>query len=90
MRNMGSTWGKDREVEIIRSGRIHYKQADVHEVSVEIIGDMATIWNCITLLAVVGGNEVANPFMATEVYLKRGNNWKLTSMSFTKLLTPKD
>ena len=88
--HMGGTWGKDREVEIIGSGGIHYKQADIHEVSVEIIGDMATVWNRITLLAVVGGNEVTNPFMVTEVYLKQGDDWKLTNMSFTKLLTPKD
>jgi len=88
--HMGGTWGKDREVEIIRSGGIHYKKADIQEVSVEIIGDMATIWNRITLLAVVGGNEVTNPFMVTEVYLKQNGDWKLTNMSFTKLLTPKD
>lgn len=88
--HMGGTWGKDREVEIIRSGGIHYKQADIHEVSVEIIGDMATVWNRITLLAVVGDKEVTNPFMVTEVYLKQGGDWKLTNMSFTKLLTPKD
>lgn len=87
--HMGGTWGKDREVEIIKSGRIHYKQADIHEVSVEIIGNMATVWNRITLLAVVGGNEVTNPFMVTEVYLKEGRDWKLTNMSFTKLLTPR-
>ncbi len=84
--HMGGTWGKDRELDIIRSGGIHYKKADIHEVSVEIIGDMATVWNRITLLAEVGGNEVTNPFMVTEVYLKQDNKWKLTNMSFTKLI----
>jgi len=88
--HMGGTWGKDREVEIIRSGGIHYKQADIHEVSVEIIGDMATVWNRITLLAVVGGKEVTNPFMVTEVYKQQGDDWKLTNMSFTKLLSSRD
>ena len=88
--HMGGTWGKDKEIEIIRSGGIHYKKADIHEVSVEIIGDMATVYNRITLLAVVGGNEVTNPFMVTEVYFKQDGDWKLTNMSFTKLLTPKD
>lgn len=85
--HMGGTWGKDREVEIIRSGSIHYKKADIHDVSVEVIGDMATVWNRITLLAVVGGNEVTNPFMVTEVYKKIEDDWKLTNMSFTKLMT---
>ena len=86
--HMGGAWGKDREIEIIKSGGIHYKKADIHEVSVEIIGNTAILMNRITLLAVVGGNEVTNPFMVTEVYIKQGkNSWKLGSLSFTKLLT---
>lgn len=84
--HMGGTWGKEREVGIIRSGGIHYKKADIHDVSVEIIDDMATVYSNITLLAVVGGNEVTNPFMVTEVYKQISNQWKLTNMSFTKLM----
>ena len=86
--HMGGSWGKERELEIIRSGGIHYKQADIHEVSVNIIGGTAVLLNRITLLAVVGGNEVTNPFMVTEVYVKQGGGWKLASLSFTKLLIP--
>ncbi|NVJ85360.1 MAG: nuclear transport factor 2 family protein [Algoriphagus sp.] len=86
--HMGGAWGKDREVEIIRNGFIWYKQADIHEVSVEIIEDTAILLNRITLLAVVGGNEVTNPFMVTEVYIKKDGAWKLGSLSFTKLMTP--
>lgn len=86
--HMGGSWGKERELEIIKSGGIHYKKADVHEASVQIIGNTAILLNRITLLAVVGGNEVANPFMVTEVYIKENNEWKLGSLSFTKLLTP--
>src|SRR5690606_37699908 len=51
--HMSGTWGKDREIEIIQSGSIHYKQADVHEVAVEVVGDTAILWNRITLLAEV-------------------------------------
>ena len=86
--HMGGSWGKDQEVNIIRSGGIHYKKADIHEVSVNIINDTAILLNRITLLAVVGGNEVTNPFMVTEVYVKQNGMWKLGSLSFTKLLTP--
>ena len=85
--HMGGTWGKDREIAIIRSGGIHYKQADIHEVSTAILGDTAILWNRITLLAVVGGNEVSNPFMVTEVYIKEADRWKLVNLSFSKLLT---
>ena len=86
--HMGGSWGKTQEVSIIQSGGIHYKKADVHEVSVNIIHNTAILLNRITLLAVVGPNEVTNPFMVTEVYIKEDGSWKLGSLSFTKLLTP--
>ena len=86
--HMGGSWGKEQELEIIKSGGIHYKKADIHEVSVKIIGTTAILLNRITLLAVVGGNEVTNPFMVTEVYVQQEGNWKLASLSFTRLLTP--
>lgn len=86
--HMGGSWGKDQELEIIKSGGIHYKQADIHEVSVNVIDQTAILLNRITLLAVVGGNEVTNPFMVTEVYVLQGGSWKLASLSFTRLLTP--
>jgi hypothetical protein len=86
--HMGGAWGKAQEMDIIREGRIHYKQADIHEVSVNVIGATAVLLNRITLLAVVGGNEVTNPFMVTEVYVQHDGAWKLASLSFTKLLTP--
>lgn len=86
--HMGGTWGKDREVDIIRSGFIHYKKADVHEVMVEAINENTVIlWNRITLLAVVGSNEVTTPFMVTEVYVKEYGKWKLADLTFSKLLT---
>jgi len=85
--HMGGSWGKEPELNVIKSGGIHYKKADIHEVSVAIIGTTAILLNRITLLAVVGGNEVINPFMVTEVYIKVNKSWKLGSLSFTKLMT---
>ncbi|MBK8138965.1 MAG: nuclear transport factor 2 family protein [Chloroflexi bacterium] len=86
--HMGGSWGKAQELKIIESRGIHYKQADIHEVSVNIMGTTAILLNRITLLAVVGGNEVTNPFMVTEVYVQQEGSWKLGSLSFTKLLAP--
>lgn len=83
--HMGGTWGKDREVEIIRSGGIHYKEAKIYETSVEFIDNTAILLNRITLTAVVGGNEVVNPFMVMEVYIKKEGAWKMGGMSFTRL-----
>lgn len=86
--HMGGSWGKQQELNIIKSGRIWYKKVDIYEASVNIIGNTAILLNRITLLAVVGGNEVTNPFMVTEVYTKEKKGWKLGSLSFTKLMTP--
>ena len=86
--HMGGSWGKERELDVIKSGGIHYKNADIHEVSVNIIGTTAILLNRITLLAVVGGNEVTNPFVVTEVYVQQEATWTLASLSFTRLLTP--
>ncbi len=86
--HMGGSWGKEREIDIIKSGGIHYKKADIYEVSVNVIGTTAILLNRITLLAVVGGNEVTNPFMVTEVYVQQDGSWMLASLSFTRLLTP--
>ena len=86
--HMGGNMTKEHEIDVIKSGGIHYKKADIHEVSVNIIGTTAILLNKITLLAVVGGNEVTNLFTVTEVYVQQDNSWQLASMSFTKLLTP--
>lgn len=88
--HMGGSWGKTQEINIIKSGGIHYKKADIQEVSVNIIGNTAILLNKITLLAVVGGNEVTNPFIVTEVYIKENGKWSLGSLSFTKILSPND
>ena len=42
--HMSGTWKKDRELEIIKTGSIWYKKADVHDVAVEIIDDVAVVW----------------------------------------------
>lgn len=86
--HMGGAWGTEQELNIIKSGGIWYKKADIHEVSVNIIENTAILLNRIDLLTVVGGNEVTNPFMVTEVYVKINGFWKLGSLSFTRLMTP--
>lgn len=71
---------------MIRSGAIQYKHAEIQEASVRVIGTTAIVVNRIRLDAVVGGNEVSNPFVVTEVYVQQGGTWKLGSLSFTRLL----
>ena len=86
--HMGGSMSRDRELEVIRSGGIHYKHAEIFEASVKVIGTTAIVLNRIRLDAVVGGNEISNPFVVTEVYVQQNGKWKLGSLSFTRLLTP--
>jgi len=86
--HMGGTMTRSQELEVIKSGRIQYKDAQIQEVSVRFIGTTAILLNRIRLVAVVGGNEVVNPFTVTEVYVEQGGAWKLASLSFTRMMTP--
>ena len=86
--HMGGTMSRNQELDVIKSGAIQYKNAEIQETSVRFIGTTAILLNRIRLVAVVGGNEVVNPFVVTEVYVQQGGKWKLGSMSFTRLLTP--
>jgi ketosteroid isomerase-like protein len=83
--HMGGTMSRARELDVIRSGGIHYKTVDIQDVSVRIVGTTAIVLNRIRLVAVVGGNEVTNPFVVTEVYVQLDGTWKLASLSFTRL-----
>ena len=85
--HMGATMSKTQELGVIKSGGIHYKAVDIQEVSVKVIGTTAILLNRIRLVAVVGGSEVTNPFVVTEVYVQQGGSWKLGSLSFTRLQT---
>ena len=85
---MGATMSKEEELDVIRTGRIHYKDVDIQEASVRFIGTTtAVLLNKIRLVAVVGGNEVTNPFVVTEVYVQQSDAWTLASLSFTRLLS---
>ena len=86
--HMGGSWGKTQELDVIKSGQIHYKKAEVYSVLVNIIGNTAILLNDIDLLAAVGGNEVTNAFMVTEVYIKENGKWKMGSLTFSRLLRP--
>ena len=86
--HMGGSWGKERELDVIKSGGIWYKKAEVYSVIVNFIGKTAILLNDIDLVAVVGGNEVVNPFMVTEVYVNENGKWKMGSLTFSKLMRP--
>lgn len=83
--HMSMSWKKAKELDIIESGSIWYKNTIVHDTDVEIVDNTAVVWNRITLEAHVRGNNVSNEFTATEVYLKIGGNWKLLGLTFSSV-----
>ncbi len=83
--HMSGTWKKDEEIEIIKTGSIWYKNAEVHDTAVEIVDDVAVVWNRITLTAVVRGNDAVNQFTVTEVYKKQKKEWKLLALTFSSV-----
>ena len=86
--HMGGSWDKAREIDVIKSGSIWYKKAEVYSASVNFIGNTAILLNDIDLVAVVGGNEVINPFMVTEVYVNENGEWKMGSLTFSRIMRP--
>ncbi|WP_204743168.1 nuclear transport factor 2 family protein [Pseudocnuella soli] len=83
--HMSCTWKKAEELDIIKTGRIWYKKADIHDVAVELVGDNAIVWNRITLTAVVRGADAVTEFTVTEVYKKLGTDWKLLVFTFSSV-----
>ena len=83
--HMSGSWKKARELEIIESGSIWYKNTIVHDTDVEIVDKTAVVWNRITLEAHVRGSDVSNEFTATEVYVKTKGSWKLLGLTFSKV-----
>jgi Domain of unknown function (DUF4440) len=86
--HMGGSWGKTQELATIKDGGIWYKKAEVYGVIVNIFGNTAILLNDIDLVAVVGGHEVVNPFMVTEVYIKENGKWIMGSLTFSHLMRP--
>ena len=83
--HMSGSWKKDRELEIIESGSIWYKNTIVHDTDVKIFGKTAIIWSRITLEAHVRGSDVSTEFTVTEIYQKTGKDWKLLDLTFSSV-----
>lgn len=83
--HMSGTWKKAEELDIIKTGRIWYRKADVHDVAVELFDDTALVWNRITLTAVVRGSDAVTEFTVTEVYKKERDGWKMLALTFSSV-----
>ena len=84
--HMSRTLTKSEELDVIKSGNIQYKKVDIQASSVRLVDSTAIVLTKMRLGAVVGGKEVSNPFMVTEVYVRQGKTWALASLAFTRLV----
>ena len=84
--HMGGYWGKQDELNTIRTGGIWYKKAEIHDVQVMFAAGIATVYSRIHLNSEVGGNAVRFPFIVTEVYVMENGRWQLSSLAFTRTL----
>lgn len=66
-----------RELEIIETGSIWYKKADVK--------DTAIVSNRIKLTANMRGSNVVTEFALTKVYQKEGSDWKMLALTFSSV-----
>ena len=64
--HMGGSWGKQPELDVIRTGNIHYKHAEIHDVDVKFAGCAGIVYSRIHLNSVVGGREVRFPFIYSD------------------------
>ena len=84
--HMSGTWGKVKELEIIKTGSIWYKKAEIHDVLIKLFGQNTFIvWNRITLTANVRGEDVITQFTVTEVYQKQDSGIQLIDLTFSSV-----
>ena len=84
--HMGATLVRDKEIEVLQQKGIILKEVATENTSVRIVGKTAVLLRKLRLTAIVGGNEVVNPFVVTETYTKKGSKWQLLSLSYTKII----
>ena len=57
----------------------------LEDTVVRMFGDTAIVTNKLKLTAVVEGKEVVNPFVVTEVFVRK-DDWKLASLAYTRIV----
>jgi Domain of unknown function (DUF4440) len=72
--HMGGSWGKNQEINTIKTGGIWYKKAEVYAVIVNMFGNTAILLNDIDLVAQVGGREVTFSHLMRPVKMNMNNN----------------
>ena len=84
--HMGITFDKTGELEVFNEKIFLFKAVDVAEEYVEDYGSTAIIFKKMILTAAIGGNEVQNPFVLSEVFTKTEDGWKLAAETYIRIV----
>ncbi|MDD3141904.1 MAG: nuclear transport factor 2 family protein [Lachnospiraceae bacterium] len=84
--HMGVTLKRDNEIAIMKEGRINIQTVEFQEKTIQQMESTVVLLNKVKMTAIVGGKEVENPFVVTEVYTISEDTIKLASMSYTRIL----
>jgi hypothetical protein len=88
--HMGITFDKAGELEVFNEKIFLFKAVDIAEEYLVDYGSTAVIFKKMILTAVIGGNEVQNPFVTSEVFTKTEDGWKLAAETYTRVATDFD
>lgn len=83
--HMGVTLSRDEEAMVIKNGGIVYKTIVFEEETVKAMEATIIVLTKLKLTAIVGGHEVVNPFVVTEVYTNHADMYMLASLSYTRI-----
>lgn len=88
--HMGITFDKAGELSVFNDETFIFKAIDIAEEYVEDYGSTAIVFKKLILTAVIGGNEVQNPFVISEVFTKTEAGWQLAAETYTRIATDFD
>lgn len=83
--HMGVTLSREEERKVIQERGIIYKDIDFEAETMKQVGSTIVLLTKLKLTAIVGGNEVINPFVVSEIYTTQEDGMKLVSMSYTRI-----
>ncbi len=84
--HIGMNCGLDHEMEAFDKKLFQPTDITIHSQEVKEWGDVAICLTDVDYGLLLGGKETTHHFMTTEVYQRRGNDWKMIQFTFTALV----
>ena len=88
--HMGITFDKAGGLAVFNEKTFIFKAIDIAEEYVEDYSSTAIIFKKLILTALIGGNEVQNPFVISEIFTKTEAGWQLAAETYTRIASDFD